>query len=188
MTSLSLPDGSLSLTFLPDGSPSLRFWLTNCAVFVLLTRPFGSKTLMSYTCWEGHRCSWRDRGAIVWTSAPVAASRRLRLAWPLERSWLLGALGPCESTTTRSIAASIASATGCAGMEIVCRSAIREERTLDIGCVTDRVSGAGAALVPKTGRRQSALIKIAHGVPVSHVTVPQSAARRRTYTIVRARR
>ncbi len=48
MTSLSLPDGSLSLTFLPDGSPSLRFWLNNCAVFVPLTHPFGSKTLMSY--------------------------------------------------------------------------------------------------------------------------------------------
>jgi len=46
---LSLPDGSLSLTFLPDGSLSLRFWLSNCAVFVPLTRPFGSKTLTSYT-------------------------------------------------------------------------------------------------------------------------------------------
>jgi len=51
---LSLPDGSLSLTFLPDGSLSLRFWLNNCAVFVPFTRPFGSKTLTSYTmAWKG---------------------------------------------------------------------------------------------------------------------------------------
>ena len=48
-STLSLPDGSLSLTFLPDGSLSLRFWLNNCAVFVPFTRPFGSKTLTSYS-------------------------------------------------------------------------------------------------------------------------------------------
>jgi len=46
---LSLPDGSLTLTFLPAGSLSLRFWLTNCAVFVPFTCPFGSKTLTSYS-------------------------------------------------------------------------------------------------------------------------------------------
>jgi len=46
---LSLPDGSLTLTFLPAGSLTLQFWLNNCAVFVPFTCPFGSKTLTSYT-------------------------------------------------------------------------------------------------------------------------------------------
>jgi len=77
MTSLSLPDDSLSLTFLPDGSPSLRFWLTNCAVFVPLTRPFGSKTLMSYSRRHGgrSRVPWAPARPCA-TVAPISSPKR----------------------------------------------------------------------------------------------------------------
>jgi len=79
---LSLPDGSLSLTFLPDGSLTLRFWLNNCAVFVAFTCPFGSKTLTSYSRLRHSSCA-----ILHLTPCRTLAPLFLSVKLPLPRSY-----------------------------------------------------------------------------------------------------